>query len=280
MKNRVKSKIKLLISNLFGEDVYGKLYAFCQSRRLQKGRNKYSEAEINLLPSFVRSGDVVIDIGANFGQYTYPLSKLVGVSGRVFSFEPVRSTFKILQNIIKRLKLTNVELLNLALGENNGEVEFIIPIDSFGVQNIYCAHLCGQKENIKGIKETVRMISLDELRAELPLLRRAVFIKCDVEGQELMVLKGGRALLSECHPIIFCEIEEKQTRRYGYAPEDLFAFLKTLGYEVFVFVSNKLVPTQGVQDSISNYIFISRDNNGLSKSFDNHFKLERLERYN
>jgi len=259
MKKRVKSKIKLLISNLFGEDVYGKLYAFCQSRRLQKGRNKYSEAEINLLPSFVRSGDVVIDIGANFGQYTYPLSKLVGSSGKVFAFEPIKYTFEILQNVVRNLRLTNVELRNVALGEAAQELEFIVPIDNSGFLDMGQAHLFSSEEENKGKKEKVKIVTLDDLRVELPILDKTTFVKCDVEGQELMVFKGAKEFIFRSRPIILCEIEERHTKRYGHSPIDVFNFLKNFGYKSFVFASNKLVPTQGIYNSFINYIFIPQD---------------------
>ena len=259
MKGKIRSKIKLLILNLFGEEVYTELYAFYQAKRLQKKKNKYLEAEVSLLPRFVHSGDVVIDIGANFGQYTYPLSKLVGLSGKVYSFEPVKYTFKILQNIIKKLELTNVELQNVALGETNGEFEFIVPVNNFGIRDIYCSHLYDRKEKIKGIKEKVKVVTLDEFRVKLPILDGATFIKCDVEGQELMIFKGGRTFLSKCLPIILCEIEEKHTQRYGYNPEDIFSFLKNFGYKAFVFISNELIPTQEIRNSINNYIFIPQN---------------------
>lgn len=83
-----------------------------------------------------------------------------------------------------------------------------------------------------------------------------IFIKCDVEGQELMVFKGARTLLSKCHLIILCEIEQAHTQRYSYNPEDIFRFFENFGYQAFVFISNELVPTQEIRNSIINYIFI------------------------
>ncbi len=258
IKDKIRAKIKLLILNLFVEKTYRKLYVFYQAKKVKK-INKYSEAEINLLPRFVRPGDIVIDIGANLGQYTYPLSKLVGESGKVFSFEPINYTFKILQDIVKRLKLTNVKLENVALGEKSGKFEFILPLNEFGLKEIYTSHLSNQEEDTKGIKEKVKVVTLDELRRKIPILDRTTFIKCDVEGQELLVFKGAKTLLSECHPVIFCEIEEKYTQRYGYNPEDIFSFLKNFGYEAFVYISNELIATQGICRSIINYIFIHQN---------------------
>jgi tRNA A58 N-methylase Trm61 len=64
-------------------------------RRLRRG--KFYEKEIGLLSCLISSRSIVIDIGVDFRQYAYSLSKLVGPTGRVFSFEPARYTFEILK---------------------------------------------------------------------------------------------------------------------------------------------------------------------------------------
>jgi len=113
-----------------------------------------------------------------------------------------------------------------------------------------------QGELLNGNKERVKCTTLDELVNSSDFEGRITFIKCDVEGGEMMVFNGGKKLVSKYHPVILCEIEERHTKRYGYTPEALFALLKDLGYKAFVFISDKLVPIQGVQESAINYIFI------------------------
>jgi len=93
----------------------------------------------------------------------------------------------------------------------------------------------------------------------LPFSKKVTFIKCDVEEAEIMVFKGGRTLLARFHPVILCEVVEKYTKRYGYSPEEVFGFLKELGYQSFIFDSKKLMPTEKYIESIENYIFISND---------------------
>lgn len=258
MENKIKlailDKIRWVIFNLFGETALMKLQTVYWVERLKNHR--FYENEIKLLPYFVHPGNITIDIGANFGQYTYPLSKLVGQTGRVISFEPVKYSLEILKNVVKKLKLTNVEIHNVALGEKGGEVDIITPVLNSGAPNTGESHLCVQKENKRSRQETVKITTLDKLMFELPLLNKVTFIKCDVEGAEMMVFKGGKALLSKCHPAILCEIEERHTKRYNYTPQALFIFLKNLGYRPFIFISDRLMPIQGIQESIINYIFI------------------------
>lgn len=214
------------------------------------------EKEIEFLRDFIKAGDVVIDVGANCGQYTYHLSKFVGVGGRVLSIEPAKDTIKILKNVIKSLKLNNVEVKNVALADKDGELELVTPLDEQKLPKIGEAHLHGQTEPANRNWQKVKCTSLDRVRAEFAPLEKVKFIKCDVEGSELMVLKGARWLLSKDHPLILCEIEQRHTERYGYAPEVLFTFLKRLGYRAFIFTCDELVPVQGIRECMRNYIFI------------------------
>src|SRR2546423_391591 len=61
----------------------------------------WSEPELDLIPFAVRPGETVLDIGANYGVYSYHLSRAVGSSGRVFAFEPVPFTYATLQLVAK-----------------------------------------------------------------------------------------------------------------------------------------------------------------------------------
>ncbi len=250
----MNNKIKSLILKLFGEAIFAKFRVIYWVGKLKRGG--FYENEIDLLPHFVHLGSVCIDIGANFGQYTYPLSKLVGSSGKVFSFEPVRCTFEILKNIIRKLKLSNVEVRNIALGDIIGEVRFITPISASGIKGTAESHIYSQGEGVKGIKEKAKITTLDELRLRLPILNRVTFIKCDVEGAELMVFRGGKTFLSKYHPVILCEIEERHTKRYKYKPEKIFSFLESLGYKAFIYSFGKLVLIQRVQEFTINHVFI------------------------
>ena len=49
---------------------------------------EWAEGELNLFLQIVRPGDIVLDVGANIGAFTVPLAKRVGMSGRIYAFEP------------------------------------------------------------------------------------------------------------------------------------------------------------------------------------------------
>ena len=62
--------------------------------------------EIFWIKSILNSGDIAIDVGANYGLYTYNLSKAVGDNGFVYAFEPTPYTFSCLTRIIKLFRLS------------------------------------------------------------------------------------------------------------------------------------------------------------------------------
>ena len=88
--------------------------------RLGLGRRSEAVEYVRLLPQLVREGDVCIDIGANLGYYSRPLSRLAGDSGRVYSVEPVPVIGRVLRRNLRGCR--NVEILPFALGEENRRI--------------------------------------------------------------------------------------------------------------------------------------------------------------
>src|SRR5690348_8096182 len=57
---------------------------------------EYSESEVAVMRNFLKEGSVAIDVGANIGDLTLPMSRMVGESGRVYGFESNPATYNIL----------------------------------------------------------------------------------------------------------------------------------------------------------------------------------------
>jgi FkbM family methyltransferase len=149
----------------------------------------------NILSRLIREGDVVFDIGANIGQSACRYSKLAGSTGKVFSFEPVKSNFQLLNKMKKILRLKNVATFNLAIGENSGIACIYIPImkNSNIVVGTRASLRYSENEykNASFRREDVKSKTIDELVMKLNLDRLDV-IKSDTEGNELNVLRGGQ----------------------------------------------------------------------------------------
>lgn len=207
--------------------------------------SKHEEPEAALLPSLIRSGDSVADIGANVGYYTRQLASLVGRDGRVYSFEPLAENFEILETVVRKGHLENVRCFRTALGSQPGLRELVIP-NMKGFTGTYWAHFAHPGDS--GRREPVKVLSLDTLwkKRAIPQLD---FIKCDVERAELEVLEGGRDLIRSRHAGWLLEVSQKTSG-------DVFSLFHAEGYHAFVY-AGKLAPTEQYREGeFSNYFFL------------------------
>jgi FkbM family methyltransferase len=195
--------------------------------------------EKHLYLSIVRRGDAVFDIGANVGYFTMFFSDLVGKKGEVHAFEPIPSTFqKLSENIYDFPKYTNVQLNCVALGAKSQRVNMFLPGDDHG-QAALVRHRDGSWQGAEVSSFSAEMTRLDDYAANLD---RIDFIKCDVEGAELLVLRGGQSTLRRCRPKLFLEVEERWMKSFAWTVADLFSFLRQIGYSHFYGISSRVTP--------------------------------------
>jgi FkbM family methyltransferase len=187
-------------------------------------RQGYREPEIEILRNLVCAGNVVADIGANVGVYTFEFSSLVGSTGHVYAFEPISENFEILNAIIGKGCLSNVTSFRTALGSKASRRDMVIP-DLGGFTGYYWAHFAQAGES--GRHQTVNVSRLDDLwkNNTIPHLD---FIKCDVEGGELDVIRGALELVRSQLPGWLLEVSRETSH-------ELFGILKDLGYRAFVY---------------------------------------------
>jgi FkbM family methyltransferase len=198
-----------------------------------------------ILKSLIWLGDSVADIGANLGVYTKELSVLVGPSGRVYSCEPIIENYYILESVTRKVRLSNVHLINAAVGSEVGKRQMVIP-DLDGFTGYYQAHFSLTDE--RGVSETVEVVTIEELWKR-ELFSRLDFIKCDVEGAELTVVEGAMSLIEAQLPAWLMEVSRNTS-------SEIFAIFKTLGYRAFVY-SDGLNETKDYRDKeFSNYFFL------------------------
>lgn len=201
------------------------------------------EPELGAIAVLVGAGNVVFDIGANFGLFTRFLSETVGDGGRVFSFEPTPDMFAVLSHSARSLGWKNVSCHQLALSDRPGEATMSIPIRGDGSRNHYEASLEPGIADRSGAVEsfTTAVITLDDFcRSES--IDRVDFIKCDVEGHEIAVLLGALALIERDRPAILLEVNEPlHEPGHGRAVSE---FIERIGYRINIFEQGKVIPLQ------------------------------------
>jgi FkbM family methyltransferase len=193
---------------------------------------------LRVLEKMVDRGDVVIDIGAAEGLYAVRLSQLVGRRGRVYAFEPNPLNFRQLE--AATVSRRNVSVHPVGLSDHAGEAELHIPVlddeDRYGLGSISVPAARAD------VVHRVMPIMLERLHTVLSdELRPVAFIKCDVEGHELAVLRGGEETLRRSLPRLFVEIEQ---RHQDAEIQATFDYLARLGYAGYALHSDGLGPLE------------------------------------
>lgn len=205
------------------------------------------EPDLKVVKALVVEGDVVVDVGANIGLYSYYLSSFVGAGGVVYSIEPVPSTFAILSANMSAFNLKNVQLLPYALDQEPGQRGMAAPkFDSGGV-NYYRASFSEANGSDQIVVSTSSMDSLF-LESEV------TFVKIDVEGAELSVLLGAQTFLSQKTPAWLIEISGNPDDLSGTAWK-VFSLMKDSQYQTYWFNGEVLKKRKSGEISI-NYFFL------------------------
>lgn len=214
------------------------------------------ESDLGILSYLVNPGDCVVDIGANVGVYTAHLSRLVADTGRVYSIEPVPTTFDFLSHNVSSLGLTNVLVMRVAITDHACRASMMIPKDSGGVENFYQATVV--EEGDEGDSDSTLVVDgLPLDRVLLDDVGRIRFIKCDIEGYELHCLRGAAEVLSLSRPAWLMEVCGYPDQLGSHAA-NVFSFMGENGYCAWCYQQGKLKPwASGVQNV--NYLFLTVD---------------------
>jgi len=188
----------------------------------------YENAECNFITRFVKPGMTVFDIGAHRGFHSLLLSKRVGRYGRLLSFEPSPADAKRLNLHLRINFCRNAEVFECALGEEGGSADlYIVP------KNSVLNSLRPPDTEFQTSATRVVLRKLDDVISQAHV-RSVDFIKLDVEGGELGVLKGAHRLLSSApRPLILCEVLEQRTHPWGYPARVIIDYLRQGGFVWF-----------------------------------------------
>lgn len=180
---------------------------------------------------YVAPGSLVIDVGANIGDWTIPLSKKTGEKGQVIAFEPNKETVSVLRQRTKRL--TNVEIKSLGLSDREEQLELLVPKDVSCPPTAAIAKTANHLNAKEHMETTIIQVQkLDQIVSQLDL-KDIAFVKIDVEGHELNVLKGFQKGIIKNTPTIFMEILKPKWVNESPIQSECALFLIELGYEMF-----------------------------------------------
>lgn len=218
------------------------------------------EKELQLLRWLVSPDGRAIDVGGNRGVYAYALWRL---GARVEVFEPNSECAKVLA--AWAAGKPSVALHTVALSDTAGTGELYIPVDVSGVEHDASASL--EHSNFASLRnESVALHTLDSFAFE-----NVAFVKIDVEGHELNVLRGAENLLRTQRPSVLVEIEQRHCR---WPIDKVFGLLTGWGFQGFFLDAGRLQPLtsfdlerdQQLEDLanqrgryINNFLFLHQD---------------------
>lgn len=216
----------------------------------------FERQELDIVEQLLVSEATVFDIGANVGWYSLNLAK--AFSGlRIHAFEPIPATFAILQRNIELNDTDNVVVHGFGFSDRTQTIPFYFYPACSG--NASSANVSGQA--------SVQVLAcpvcrLDDFIAERG--ERVDFIKCDVEGAELLVFQGAVKTLQRDKPVIFTEMLRKWAAKFGYHPNEIIRLLRTLGYRCFIARNGGLweFESMGEHTNETNFFFLHADKHG------------------
>lgn len=182
------------------------------------------------------NGVVAIDAGANIGVHTIEWARHMHGWGKVTSFEAQEMLFYALAGNVALNNCFNARVRFAALGESCGEMAIPQPdyfkpasFGSLELRQRLATEFIGQAISYEaGASTAVPMVSIDSLD-----LNRLDFVKIDVEGMEIEVLRGGRTFFQRHHPIMLVEVIKSDRAA-------LQTFMTDLGYRIYAMGVNLL----------------------------------------
>lgn len=171
----------------------------------------------------VRPTAIALDIGANCGYYTLMLAKLVGNDGIVVAFEPTQWALGRLHENINLNGFSNIVVEKIALSDTSENR--LISSDEMAFR---ASWTLDRRSSHHGT-ERVTFERLDDYLKRSGLAR-VDFMKIDVDGYELRVIRGAKAVIEQFKPSLLIEIGKYTMRDIGDDPEHLTSLLWDLGY--------------------------------------------------
>ncbi len=238
----MKNFVKYILQNTLGYERYLRVFSKYKIRTL---KNDAKEKDFFAFMDAIEKEGAIMDVGANIGIMTYHLSTQFK-DRKIIAIEPMPDNFAILKQIVDRNKLTNVELVPSAVGDEKTVLKMVLPLNG-KVKMQGLAHVVHDSidEWNEGEQIDVNCERLDDIANGEPIAG----IKMDIENFEYFALKGAQNLLKKDKPVVYLELWENENR------DKCFEFLRSLNYQAFIQTETGLIPFDPASHKKQNFIF-------------------------
>lgn len=200
--------------------------------------------------------DIILDIGANIGQESVYYSDW---ARSVLAFEPIPVIYEVLCRNILDNSARNVKTYNLGCGSERAFLNM-----RFQESNEGSSYICETpgRNNVQ-----VEVVRLDDFLQDLE--GKISFVKIDVEGFEMEVLKGMKNLIVNHRPSFQIEAIDSQLARAGTSSLDIWDFFSALGYEASIHTGKTIARSEAPREKRSRAdLFFTPSKDGLLEMFE------------
>ncbi len=245
----IKTKHKILLARLIQTPIIFLRKAIGLSTRIQANRasicwhldlnegidfaiyltGRFEPETVTAMASLIKSGDVVLDIGANIGAHTLGMAHMVGKEGKVIAFEPTKYAFNKLvanttlnPNLRSKITLNQIMLTSTENAPLKKELYSSWPLDP--KKQMHQKHL-GKMQMTSGATTQTLSSYINKNK-----IKNVTLVKIDVDGYEIDVLEGGRDFFINQQPIIIMELAPYTLEERGKSLCELLDIVKGMGY--------------------------------------------------
>jgi len=218
----IKTKSRLPYVYVFGKKIY-----LDKNDSLKLSLNRiYEPLLTKYICNHIKTGDTIVDIGANIGYYTVIFAELTGISGKVYAFEPDPENFLILVKNAQHNKLSNVIMIEKAVSDINDFIRLYLNEENRGDNRIYDSN-----DGRKSIKITA--VKLDDFFINKE--NQIDFIKIDIQGAEYSALLGMKNLIRNSKSMtLVTEFWPYGLKKAGFEPSAYLDLLLSFGFNIMV----------------------------------------------
>jgi len=198
-------------------------------------KGHYYKCVTDIINKIVKSGDVILDIGANIGTRSLIMGKSVGHMGNVFAFEPHPDVFKRLNDNIKLNNFNNITTFPIALSDKTSTEELYSYIDDNRNSSLYPLN------DIKGGEHSKIAVSTIDSIVEEAKINRLNLIKINARGSDLLIIKGGEKSIIKFRPIVIFEYNKESWAHSGSKWHDASDFFERNNHSLYLIRQEKTI---------------------------------------
>lgn len=196
--------------------------------------------------SLLKGDNALLDVGANIGIMSVHMAQAFP-NQTIHSFEPMPDNLYVLNRIIEHYKLKNIEIHELAVGNEDGEIQMVLPhngkVKMQGLTHVVHDSITEWND---GELFNAPIKKIDDIIGETPVEG----IKIDVENFEYFALLGASTILKRDQPIIYAELWDNENRA------NCFELLYSIGYKAYVVINDEMIIFDADKHTKQNFIFV------------------------